>query len=71
VDQDVKYPISNIDIPEKTSEIKKEVISTDDAIDIFGSQPVELVKNVTSVNSGNNSLDSNKFISELKNIGAK
>jgi hypothetical protein len=32
----LKSPVSNIDIPENSPKVIKEVISTDDAFDVFG-----------------------------------
>lgn len=71
INQPLKSPVSNIDIPKEAIKEVKETISENDAFDVFGSQNDEISKKVISVKSWNNSLDSNKFITELKNIWAK
>jgi hypothetical protein len=49
--QPLKSPISNIDLPVSDPEIKKDVISTDDAFDVFGSEPIKLEKKSEPISS--------------------
>lgn len=75
ISQPLKSPVANINIgiPEIKTEEKKETISHNDAFDVFWweEETVAKVEEKSNINSSNTSLDSNKFITELKNIWAK
>jgi DNA polymerase III subunit gamma/tau len=68
-----KSQVSDIEVSKEKISIPKEEISQNDALDVFGTES-EIKKEVirSEVKSSNsNNLDTNKFISELKNIWAK
>ena len=73
INQPLKSPVSDIELSKEKISIPKEEISQNDALDVFGWEPEikkEVIKSEVKISNSNN-LDSNKFISELKNIWAK